>query len=222
MQRGTNKWRTGSIHSVIILFMMLPYLCRRTEGFKSIQPQLLGLERLAAARKAPSTRPTAANLHSTNARTTKSIITATLRAAVVGSALGLTRANVVRAAGTFATPIVDQTSIEISNPLFPDMDLTEADFRTAKIVKKPTDMRQYQALLLPNKLRVLLVSDKSSNRGAAALDVHVGSFSDPTDIPGLAHFAEHMCFLGTKKYPDESDFRYVISACTCCSNNNSN
>jgi hypothetical protein len=201
-----DNWRTGSLLSIFTLVMMLPYLFRRTEGFKSIHPQLLGLHRLAA-KKAPSTRPTAANLHSTNARTTKSIIAATLRAAVVGSALGLTKANAVRAAGTAASPILDHTNIGSSIPLFPDMDLTATDFRTADIVKQSTDLRRYQALLLPNKLRVLLVSDKSSNRGAAALDVHVGSFSDPSDIPGLAHFAEHMCFLGTKKYPDESDFR---------------
>ncbi len=27
----------------------------------------------------------------------------------------------------------------------------------------------------------------------------IGSMSDPDDIPGLAHFCEHMAFLGTKK-----------------------
>jgi hypothetical protein len=27
----------------------------------------------------------------------------------------------------------------------------------------------------------------------------LGSMSDPDDIPGLAHFCEHMAFLGTKK-----------------------
>ena len=27
----------------------------------------------------------------------------------------------------------------------------------------------------------------------------LGSMSDPDNIPGLAHFCEHMAFLGTKK-----------------------
>ena len=41
---------------------------------------------------------------------------------------------------------------------------------------------------------------------AAGLCVHMGSFSDPADIPGLAHFLEHMVFMGTEKYPDENSF----------------
>lgn len=32
---------------------------------------------------------------------------------------------------------------------------------------------------------------------------------DPDDLPGLAHFLEHMLFLGTEKYPNENDFSQV-------------
>lgn len=46
-------------------------------------------------------------------------------------------------------------------------------------------------------------SDKLS---AAALCVAIGSFSDPPDIPGLAHFLEHMVFMGSEKYPNENGF----------------
>ena len=31
--------------------------------------------------------------------------------------------------------------------------------------------------------------------------VAVGQFSDPDSLPGLAHFLEHMLFMGTEKYP---------------------
>uniref|UniRef100_A0A087X7I9 Nardilysin convertase n=1 Tax=Poecilia formosa TaxID=48698 RepID=A0A087X7I9_POEFO len=43
-------------------------------------------------------------------------------------------------------------------------------------------------------------------QSAAALCVGVGSFSDPSDLPGLAHFLEHMVFMGSEKYPSENGF----------------
>ncbi|KAJ8273984.1 hypothetical protein COCON_G00086090 [Conger conger] len=47
---------------------------------------------------------------------------------------------------------------------------------------------------------------KSEKQSAAALCVGVGSFSDPDDLPGLAHFLEHMVFMGSEKYPAENGF----------------
>ncbi|CAB3220382.1 unnamed protein product [Arctia plantaginis] len=41
---------------------------------------------------------------------------------------------------------------------------------------------------------------------ACALCVGVGSYSDPADIQGLAHFVEHMVFMGSAKYPKENEF----------------
>jgi len=38
-----------------------------------------------------------------------------------------------------------------------------------------------------------------------------GSMCDPDDLPGLAHFCEHMLFLGTKKYPQQNDFYMYMS-----------
>ena len=61
-------------------------------------------------------------------------------------------------------------------------------------------------------MRILLISDSSAVRSAAAVDVNVGSFSDPIDVPGLAHFHEHMTFLGTKKYPEEDGFSSFLAS----------
>ncbi|XP_036410263.1 nardilysin-like [Megalops cyprinoides] len=47
---------------------------------------------------------------------------------------------------------------------------------------------------------------KSEKQSAAALCIGVGSFSDPNDLPGLAHFLEHMVFMGSEKYPAENGF----------------
>lgn len=69
----------------------------------------------------------------------------------------------------------------------------------AAIVKPPLDDRDYRSLTLAsNGLRVLLVSDPTTLEAAVAMDVHVGATSDPATVPGLAHFNEHMLFLGTK------------------------
>lgn len=73
------------------------------------------------------------------------------------------------------------------------------------------DDRQYQHLVLDNKLRVILISDPTADKAAASLDVNVGSYHDPVDREGLAHFLEHMLFLGTKKFPKADDYQAFIS-----------
>ena len=65
-------------------------------------------------------------------------------------------------------------------------------------------------MTLDNGLRVMLISDPEAEKSAAALDVYVGSGSDPEDRQGLAHFLEHMLFLGTDKYPDAGDYQRFI------------
>jgi secreted Zn-dependent insulinase-like peptidase len=77
--------------------------------------------------------------------------------------------------------------------------------------KSPNDAKQYQAITLTNGLRALLVHNPESNKSAAALAVNVGHFDDPTHRQGLAHFLEHMLFLGTEKYPDGSEYQKFIN-----------
>ena len=74
------------------------------------------------------------------------------------------------------------------------------------------DERQFKAITLSNKLDVLLVSSREYNKSAAALDVAVGSLEDPDQVHGLAHFLEHMLFLGTKKYPDVGEYNEYLAA----------
>lgn len=47
-------------------------------------------------------------------------------------------------------------------------------------------------------------------QAAAGLCVGVGSFSDPKEVPGMAHFLEHMVFMGSEKFPAENDFDSFI------------
>ena len=39
----------------------------------------------------------------------------------------------------------------------------------------------------------------------------MGSFSDPEDSPGLAHFLEHMVFMGSEKFPSENGFDKFVN-----------
>lgn len=77
--------------------------------------------------------------------------------------------------------------------------------------QSPNDFKQYRSLTLDNGLRVLLVQNKETDKCAAALAVNVGHFNDPRDRQGLAHFLEHMLFLGTNQYPDGSEYQKFIS-----------
>lgn len=75
----------------------------------------------------------------------------------------------------------------------------------------PNDTNQYRYVTLSNGLRVLLIHDASAQKSAAALAVNVGHFDDPQEREGLAHYLEHMLFLGTEKYPKTGDFQSFIS-----------
>lgn len=79
------------------------------------------------------------------------------------------------------------------------------------IKKSKLDQRQYKGLYLNNGLRVILVSDPLADKAAVSLNVQVGGFNNPVNREGLAHFLEHMLFLGTEKYPQASEYSEYIS-----------
>ncbi len=76
----------------------------------------------------------------------------------------------------------------------------------------PNDTAEYRRFILDNGLKVLLVSDPKLNKSSASLAVAAGSFSDPAGRQGLAHFLEHMLFLGTEKYPSETEYGTYLKA----------
>ena len=80
------------------------------------------------------------------------------------------------------------------------------------IVTSQVDDREYRYLHLPNELKVILISDMEADKAAASLSVSVGSAQDPEDREGLAHFLEHMLFLGTDRFPDPGEYQAYISA----------
>jgi len=68
------------------------------------------------------------------------------------------------------------------------------------------DKKEYKFLILENKLKVLLIRDMDAKMASAALNVNAGSWSEPLEFPGLAHFLEHMLFQGSVTYSENSYF----------------
>jgi insulysin len=81
----------------------------------------------------------------------------------------------------------------------------------AEVTKSSVDDRTYEGFVLSNGLKVLAISDPNTDKAAAAMDVAVGSAHDPHQREGLAHFLEHMLFLGTKKYPKAGEYKQFIT-----------
>ncbi|MEH6576761.1 MAG: insulinase family protein [Amphritea sp.] len=82
----------------------------------------------------------------------------------------------------------------------------------AGIHKSPNDNRDYLGFTLPNQMKVLVISDPDTDKAAASLDLNIGSNANPKGREGLAHFLEHMLFLGTEKYPEAGSYQAFIRA----------
>lgn len=81
----------------------------------------------------------------------------------------------------------------------------------SEIDLSPGDHRQYRYLTLDNGLKVLLTHDAQAAHSAAALAINAGHFQDPDHAQGLAHFLEHMLFMGNKQFPDPNEFPQQVS-----------
>ncbi|KAJ7217183.1 Metalloenzyme, LuxS/M16 peptidase-like protein [Mycena pura] len=66
---------------------------------------------------------------------------------------------------------------------------------TKTLQKSAQDDRDYRVIRLENGLEATLVHDAKADKAAASLDVVVGHLHDPDDMPGLAHFCEHLLFM---------------------------
>ena len=77
--------------------------------------------------------------------------------------------------------------------------MTQVHRVTDNMEKPHLDDRSYHVILLPNKLEVLLVHDRETDKASASLDVKVGYFTDEDDMPGMAHAVEHALLMSSKK-----------------------
>lgn len=80
------------------------------------------------------------------------------------------------------------------------------DQNQLKILTPSLSCRQTAKIRLNNGLEALIISDPESNQSAAALAMHVGSWSNPPEYPGMAHFLEHLLFMASETYPQENGY----------------
>ncbi|KAK8807367.1 hypothetical protein WA158_004126 [Blastocystis sp. Blastoise] len=85
---------------------------------------------------------------------------------------------------------IDETSFTLMNGI-------------EKSVNDPRDMDHY---VLDNGIRVFAIHDELCEPSLCSISIGAGSFQDPEDCPGLAHFVEHLLFMGTEKYPKPESY----------------
>lgn len=73
------------------------------------------------------------------------------------------------------------------------------------------DNLNYRIITLKNKLRIFFVETKDSNISSATMYVGVGNIDNPHDIDGMAHYLEHMLFMGSDEYPGGTHFQNQVS-----------
>ena len=87
-----------------------------------------------------------------------------------------------------------------------------------EIIKPKNDLRKYKSNIMKNKIKYILVEDNKIDSSYVCVTVKIGSINDPIKYQGLAHFLEHMLFLGSKKYPKEDYFDSRLKECGGYSN----
>ncbi|MEM8728162.1 MAG: insulinase family protein, partial [Chlamydiota bacterium] len=66
--------------------------------------------------------------------------------------------------------------------------------------------RKTAKIRLDNDLEAYLISDPEADQSAAALAMEVGSWNDDPRYAGIAHFLEHLLFMGSATYPEENSY----------------
>jgi insulysin len=73
------------------------------------------------------------------------------------------------------------------------------------------EKRIFENNILENGTKVIYVEDKMTDKTIVSVSVNIGSLANPKKYQGLAHFLEHMLFLGSKKFPQEDYYEKVVN-----------
>ncbi|MDO9623973.1 MAG: pyrroloquinoline quinone biosynthesis protein PqqF [Pseudomonas sp.] len=76
-----------------------------------------------------------------------------------------------------------------------------------------THVAQPESWQLANGLQVSILSLPGTAKAAISVRVAAGSHDEPADYPGMAHFLEHMLFLGSSGYAVEQSLMAFVQGC---------
>merc|ERR1711934_169804 len=79
------------------------------------------------------------------------------------------------------------------------------------IIIPKNESRKFTGSKLDNDIKYVNIEDKEIDRSHVMVSVNIGSISNPIEYQGLAHFLEHMLFLGSEKYPGENEFEKFLN-----------
>jgi len=72
------------------------------------------------------------------------------------------------------------------------------------IGKPKYDNRSFNGGKLDNNIKYININDMHLDKSYVSVSINTGSYNNMKGYDGLAHFLEHMLFLGSSKYPDEA------------------
>lgn len=75
-----------------------------------------------------------------------------------------------------------------------------------EIIKPKFDNRSINGGRLDNNIKYITINDKLINKTYISVSINTGSYFNPKNYDGLAHFLEHMLFMGSSKYPNENHY----------------
>ena len=79
------------------------------------------------------------------------------------------------------------------------------------IYKYKRDKLDYKLQILKNGLNILYINDDIATQSHVCMNVKTGHNQNPPEYLGLAHFLEHMLFMGSKKYPQVDKYNKAIT-----------
>lgn len=83
-----------------------------------------------------------------------------------------------------------------------------SSFQYFSLHKNNNDDREMRGIILDNGIKIALISDKKIIKSCCSVGVGIGSLHDSHE--GIAHFLEHLLFMGNEKYKNQNDYHAYV------------